>query len=224
MMRRKFIALSFCLSAVFCSLQMSSPLVFADDNRVAPEARDQNEDRRSAARRAATEKRREWLRQQLTAEIRDPRALAQVNAQLDGLDDQQVDLAVARLLEQLDKRRGQQNLSRAQAELARAKEVRDALRRRAAATRRAPAGFFPVITVLPQGASLTASAVVSPDRRHVRVNVNPFFSSIGPVDTFNFYTGETYRLPEYNPQLREPPPVSPRYDGFRTRNDPKPRR
>ena len=58
----------------------------------------------------------------------------------------------------------------------------------------APAvGYFPVITWLPEGASLSARAVVSPDRRHVRMSVLPFFSSIGPVHTFNFMTGETRR-------------------------------
>lgn len=183
--------------------------------------------RLSEARRVATDKRREWIRKHLTVELRDKNKIAQLNAQLDALNDQQVDLAAVQLLEQLDKRRSRENMSRAVSELARARETREALRRRAAASyaaRRSRAGFFPVITVLPQGASLTASAVVSPDRRHVRVNVNPFFSSIGPVDTFNFFTGETRRPPELNPQLREPPPVVPRYDGLRTRNDRNPRR
>jgi hypothetical protein len=59
---------------------------------------------------------------------------------------------------------------------------------------RGPAvGYFPVITWLPEGTSLSAQAVVSPDRRHVRMSVLPFFSTIGPVHTFNFMTGETRR-------------------------------
>lgn len=58
----------------------------------------------------------------------------------------------------------------------------------------APAiGYIPVITWLPEGASLNAQAVVSPDGRHVRLSVVPFFSSIGPVYTFNYMTGETRR-------------------------------
>lgn len=48
------------------------------------------------------------------------------------------------------------------------------------------AGFQPFITVLPQGASLSATAVVSGDRRYVRFGGTPFFSAIGNVDTFNF--------------------------------------
>ena len=51
---------------------------------------------------------------------------------------------------------------------------------------RSRVGFQPVITMLPQGASLSASAVVSGDRRYVRIGLTPFFSTIGNVDTFNF--------------------------------------
>ena len=47
-------------------------------------------------------------------------------------------------------------------------------------------GFAPVITTLPSGPQLGASAVVSPDRRYVRMNLQPFFSSVGPVQTFTF--------------------------------------
>mgnify|MGYP007059392089 CR=1 FL=1 len=47
-------------------------------------------------------------------------------------------------------------------------------------------GFAPVITTLPSGAHLGASAVVSPDRRYVRMNLQPFFSNVGPVQTFTF--------------------------------------
>ena len=183
--------------------------------------------RLSEARRAATEKRREWLRKHLTGELRDKKQIIQLNAQLDNLDDRQVDMAAVRLLEQLDTRRSRDAMSRAVKDLARARETRDALRRMAAARHVATAssaGFFPVITILPEGASLTASAVVSPDRRSVRITVNPFFSSIGPVDTFNFFTGETRQPLELNPQLREPRPVVPRYDGLRTRSDRNPRR
>ena len=47
-------------------------------------------------------------------------------------------------------------------------------------------GFQPVITMLPQGVSLSASAIVSGDRRYVRMGLTPLFSTIGNVDTFNF--------------------------------------
>ena len=49
-----------------------------------------------------------------------------------------------------------------------------------------PVGFAPAITILPQGAGMTTSAVVSGDRRYVRIGVTPYFSHIGKVNTFNF--------------------------------------
>ena len=55
-------------------------------------------------------------------------------------------------------------------------------------------GYRPIITWLPEGVNMTAGAVVSPDLRHVRISVNPFFSRIGPVDTFNYHTGQTRRI------------------------------
>ena len=48
----------------------------------------------------------------------------------------------------------------------------------------------PVITVLSEGTSLSVQAVVSPDRRFVRLTMVPFFSEIGAVKTFTF-TGRT---------------------------------
>ena len=44
----------------------------------------------------------------------------------------------------------------------------------------------PVITVLSEGTSLSVQAVVSPDRRFVRLTLVPFFSKIGHVQTFTF--------------------------------------
>ena len=44
----------------------------------------------------------------------------------------------------------------------------------------------PVITVLSEGTSLSVQAVVSPDRRFVRLTLVPFFSKIGAVQTFTF--------------------------------------
>jgi hypothetical protein len=63
-----------------------------------------------------------------------------------------------------------------------------------------PAGFFPfamqgavgyqpVITTLPSGVNMSATAVISADRRYVRITATPLFSSIGPVQTFNFESG-----------------------------------
>lgn len=48
------------------------------------------------------------------------------------------------------------------------------------------AAQMPVIMVLNEGAALTVQAVVSSDRRFVRLTLIPFFSNIGQVNTFTF--------------------------------------
>ena len=50
-------------------------------------------------------------------------------------------------------------------------------------------GFQPNITLLPEGATLTTLAIISADRRYVRVSPGPFFSQVGDVSTFNFVDG-----------------------------------
>lgn len=52
------------------------------------------------------------------------------------------------------------------------------------------AAHQPVITVLSEGTSLSVQAVVSADRRFVRLTLVPFFSQIGDVEEFTF-TGRT---------------------------------
>lgn len=47
-------------------------------------------------------------------------------------------------------------------------------------------GVSPVIQVIPDGASLRAQAVVSPDRRYVRMALQPTFSTVTDVFTFSF--------------------------------------
>ena len=49
------------------------------------------------------------------------------------------------------------------------------------------AAHQPVVVVLSEGTSLSVQAVVSPDRRFVRLTMVPFFSSIGDVSTFTFH-------------------------------------
>jgi len=49
----------------------------------------------------------------------------------------------------------------------------------------------PVIVVLSEGTSMSVQAVVSPDRRYVRLTVVPFFSQIGDVKTFTFEGSST---------------------------------
>ncbi len=52
-------------------------------------------------------------------------------------------------------------------------------------------GYRPIITFIPQGASLFATGVISGDRRYVRITPSPQFSDIIAVDTFNTFTGQT---------------------------------
>ncbi len=55
--------------------------------------------------------------------------------------------------------------------------------------RRSAVGFQPQITTLNEGAQMGALAIISADRRYVRISPFPFFSQIGDVTTFNFVTG-----------------------------------
>ena len=48
------------------------------------------------------------------------------------------------------------------------------------------AAVQPVVQMVPEGVQATASAVVSPDRRYVRLNLNPVFTAITEVFTFTF--------------------------------------
>ena len=52
-------------------------------------------------------------------------------------------------------------------------------------------GYQPIIITLPEGANLAATAVVSADRRYVRISCVPLFSQISKVTTFNYSTGES---------------------------------
>lgn len=62
-------------------------------------------------------------------------------------------------------------------------------RRRQAIAGQGNVGFQPQITVLPEGTQLQMSAVVSADRRYVRVSPTPSFTGIGDVFTFSFSGG-----------------------------------
>jgi general secretion pathway protein D len=47
-------------------------------------------------------------------------------------------------------------------------------------------GFQPIVQSFPEGRMMSATAVVSADRRYVRVAVSPIFSQVGDVQTFTF--------------------------------------
>ncbi len=52
-------------------------------------------------------------------------------------------------------------------------------------------GFTPVIGFINEGVSLTANAVISADRRFVRISVAPFFNTLRDIQTFSFQGGGT---------------------------------
>ena len=52
--------------------------------------------------------------------------------------------------------------------------------------RQAAAGFQPIIQAIPEGSMLDGAAIVSPDRRYVRLTMFPMFSAITDVFTFSF--------------------------------------
>lgn len=57
------------------------------------------------------------------------------------------------------------------------------------------AAQMPVIAVISEGSHLTVQAVISNDRRYVRLTIVPYFSRIGRVDTFTF-TGSSTTIEE----------------------------
>ncbi len=71
------------------------------------------------------------------------------------------------------------------------------------------AAHMPIIVVLNEGTSLNVQAVVSNDRRFVRLTLVPFFSQIGEVETFTFdgktttSTGETVFDANGDPQAQD---------------------
>jgi len=60
------------------------------------------------------------------------------------------------------------------------------LRRQLALGGRGAVGFQPIIQILPDGTQMVATAVISPDRRYVRITASPSFTGIGDVTTFTF--------------------------------------
>ena len=56
---------------------------------------------------------------------------------------------------------------------------------------RGAVGYQPQIIWLPAGATLFCQAVVSADRRYVRITASPSFSGITAVNTFNYATGSS---------------------------------
>lgn len=137
-----------------------------------------------------TAKKRSWLRKGFGAQMNNRKQIREMEKRIDAMPPEQIDT----LVQQVQARQAQIR----QQQYRQAVAYRNYLWRQQQAylynARRRGVGFAPVITWLPQGASMTAGAVVSPDRRYVRVNVQPFFSTIGPVHTFNMQTGQYKRV------------------------------
>lgn len=151
-----------------------------------------------AAKLGTTAEKRAWLRQEVAKGLNNSRQLRTVQAHVDLIRPQQVDKLVnAFLAQQLPPADPQQVLQQAQVELARARALRQALEQEFAFWRNGNVGYAPVVTWLPEGTQMGASAVISPDRRYVRTNMTPFFSSVGPVYSYNLNTGETRLMPQY---------------------------
>ncbi|MCG2684963.1 MAG: hypothetical protein L6306_15270 [Planctomycetales bacterium] len=51
-------------------------------------------------------------------------------------------------------------------------------------------GYQPVITVLPEGTMMMVTAVISADRRYVRITASPQFTGVAEVNVFNTASGE----------------------------------
>jgi hypothetical protein len=145
-----------------------------------------------------TAAKRAWVREQVVKGMASPREVRAVQAHVDLIRPQQIDKLVhAVLAQQLAAGADpQQVLQQAQLELARARLLRQMLEQEYLLWRNGNVGYAPVVTWLPEGASMGASAVISPDRRYVRTSVSPFFSSVGPVYTYNLNTGETRLQPQ----------------------------
>lgn len=163
-----------------------------------------------------TVEKRAWLEEQLVKGLNNPREIAQVQTRLNRMTPQQINaLTNITLAQQIPQGRADLTLQQAQWELQRAIWLRQMLENELWWRRYNAVGYRPVITWLPEGTHFGASAVISPDRRYVRVSPAPFFSSVGPVYSYNLNTGQTRLLPQYG--AGTPPYLHrPSEEGYRT--------
>lgn len=159
---------------------------------------------------------RAWVLEQMLREFANVDRRAEIEGKVAQMSPERVDALMqvyqkrAGLLQEEVDNEARRQLATSQAY--RDMRVQDYQNRLAAARSGRPVGYAPVVTWLPEGASLGASAVVSPDRRYVRMNLQPFFSRVVGVDTFNFRTGQTqrvyggpyYQTPYYGPYYQTP--------------------
>lgn len=160
------------------------------------------------------ETKRQWVRTQMVREFADSldeSLLAEIERKVAAMAPQRIDQMVENYL------RRQQIEQQVTSDEARIEQLQDEARRellirqyqaRLAAARGGSRsggrpGFAPVITTLPSGTQLGATAVVSPDRRYVRMSLAPFFSSVGPVQTFTFRNPTPFGSGHRNNQPRQ---------------------
>ncbi len=157
--------------------------------------------------RSTAEKRR-WLREQLSNGVKDKRELLVLQGKVDQLTPKQVDVLTNAVLaqqlpgndpqqqaqqqlQQFDQEQ-QQLLQQANQEVARLQFLRQTLENELWLRNAGyGVGYMPVVTWLPEGTWFGAGANISPDGRYVQVNANPYYSSVGPVYTYNLNNGAT---------------------------------
>lgn len=146
-----------------------------------------------------TAEKRAWLRGEMVRGLNNPREIAEVQTRLNRMTPKQINaLTNITLAQQIPQNQAADvALQQAQFELQRAMWLRQMLENELWWRRYNSVGYMPVIGWLPEGTHLGASAVVSPDRRYVRVSPTPFFSSVGPVHSYNLNTGRTRLMPQY---------------------------
>lgn len=150
-----------------------------------------------------TGQKRQWLREQVQIGARDANQVRLLQARIDQLKVKQVHALADSILAQQLPRDNPQGVGRAQLQQLRAQTLRRVLSDQLAWRNFNQVGYLPIITWLPQGTSLGAGAVVSPDGRYVRINAAPMYSSVGPVYTYNLRTGETRLWPPDTSYPRE---------------------
>ena len=180
------------VAALLLAAEQSHAQVLSDRNRARSDGANSFEESPFPAEDAPTEDKRDWLRTRLYHDFRDSPMMEQIDQKLSQMTPERIDQLVEAYRYRAQRYRDEL-LREQRRQLAQSTAYRNALireyQRRLAARR--SVGFGPVITTLPEGASMVASALVSPDRRYVRVNVTPFFSRITGVSTFNLKTGKT---------------------------------
>ncbi len=170
------------------------------------------------------EGKRQFLQKLFARQLKDPKQIHEALTRLQQATPQEIEKLMA-AYEKKARLSQEKSMAQAKQDLARAKAYQQYLQSRVDQQRRGNPGFAPVITTLPSGTFFPVRAVISPDRRYVRITTAPFFSSVGPVRTFNTKNGQSGFVPGFGPQQQGPPALRPLYyNGMRTRISPAPTR